>query len=246
MDLVDRVTPVVGQFEAAPGVRDAFLALPAELLGQIALLERLAVLIASHDPDSGAASLAAEASRRTVAVIDRLGAQRLAWLGRIEADGLWRADTVRSFPNWVAWHEKRSLALARREVLAAERLRDHLPATLRSARAGRLSASQVEVLSRTLPTSDARCVELARAHLQTRPADGTVPGGSVPGGRGIDGEDVRSWNAPGHMPGCTADLGACTCERASITGEQAMLRVAERFDLRDLGKAARRFARRRP
>src|SRR5699024_9101050 len=107
----------------------------------------------------------------------QLGAQRLAWLGRIEADGLWRADTVRSFPYWIAWHDYRSLAIARREASAAARLRDHLPATLRSARAGRLTAPQVEVLSRTLPTSDERCAALAQAYPQQPvPAEHPVDG----------------------------------------------------------------------
>lgn len=230
--------------------------LPTDLLGQITLLERLAARIASHAPDDGPAALAAEASRRTVAVLDQLGAQRLAWLGRIEADGLWRADTVRSFPYWIAWHDHRSLAIARREASAAARLRDHLPATLRSARAGRLTAPQVEVLSRTLPTSDERCAALAQAYpQQTLPAERPVDGAthdSVPSDRearaengtvpGVGADGRVSWADPSHDPSCPADRGWCTCERAEITGEQAMLGVAARFGLRDLGKAARRFA----
>lgn len=45
-----------------------------------------------------------------------------------------------------------------------------------------------------------------------------------------------------HAPGCTADSGCCTCPRQVLTGEQVMLGLAERFVLRDLGRAARRFA----
>ena len=217
---------------------------PTDLLGQLALLEKLAAAIASHGPEDGPASLAAEGSRRLVAVLDRLGAQRLAWLGRVEADGLWRADTLRTFAHWVAWREGRALPEARREALTAARLRDHLPATLRSARAGRLTRSQVDVLSRTLPTSEARCDELAREHVQTA-EDAEVPSsepGSEPGSTSATSADVTSWRDPRHDDGCTADAGRCTCERGAVTGEQVILGVAARFGVRDLATAARRFA----
>ena len=216
--------------------------LPTDLLGQIALLEQLAELIASHFADDGPAALAAEASRRTVAVLDRLGAQRLAWLGRVEADGLWRADTVRGFSYWLAWREMRSLAVARREALAAARLRDHLPATLRSARAGNLTSPQVEVLCRTVPTSNERCEALARSHPQ---ADAHAQGQAdeLAAGEGADESVPVPWVRPRARFILRGRPGAVHVrERASITGEQAMLGVAARFDLRNLGKAARRFA----
>ncbi|QIK82964.1 HNH endonuclease signature motif containing protein [Sanguibacter sp. HDW7] len=245
---------------------------PTDLLGLLTSIESLVDLVCTQDPAAAPGTLAAEASARTVALLDRLHAQRLGWLGRVEAEGAWRADTFRSFAHWVAWKERRGLPVARREVLAAARLRDDLPATLRAARAGRLSAPQVDVLARTLPTSDSRRDALATLHAQVGgTVDVTDPGpGEDRGSDAGEGCDVGTHSDAGatddagaadvpaagetasdrltsledrlHAPGCTADTGLCSCPRQVVTGEQVMLGLAERFDLRDLGSAARRFA----
>lgn len=238
-----------------------------DALGLLTSIETLVDRLCSLDPAAAPGSLAAEASARTVAILDRLGAQRLGWLGRVESEGAWMAETMRSFAHWVAWKEGRGLPVARREALAAARLRDDLPATLRAARAGRLRGPQVDVLVRTLPTSDARRAALAELHpqddahlnahpdaypdAQPAPAVATQDDSTQVDSTQVDTTQVDS-TAPSllpssledhlHIPGCTADAGRCTCPRQAITGEQVLLGIADRFDLRDLGRAARRFA----
>ena len=213
---------------------------PRDVLGLLSAIETLVDLLCAQDPASAPGSLAAEASARTAALLDRLGAQRLRWLGTVEAEGAWRADTLRSFAHWVAWREGRGLPVARREVLAAGRLRDDLPATLRAARAGRLTTPQVDVLVRTLPTSDARRAALGELHAQTGGSGATTT--DEPGAAPADGTDRSSLEDHLHAPGCTADTGTCSCPRQVVTGEQVMLGLAARFELRDLSTAARRFA----
>lgn len=230
-----------------------------DALGLLTSIETLVDRLCSLDPAAAPGSLAAEASARTVAILDRLGAQRLGWLGRVESEGAWMAETMRSFAHWVAWKEGRGLPVARREALAATRLRDDLPATLRAARAGRLRGPQVDILVRTLPTSDARREALAALHPQDDAHLGTQFQLSV-ATQDVSTQDVITQNDPAqndstalsllpssledhlHARGCTADAGRCTCPRQVVSGEQVMLGLAERFDLRDLGSAARRFA----
>lgn len=220
-----------------------------DALGLLTSIETLVERLCSLDPAAAPGSLAAEASARTVAILDRLGAQRLGWLGRVESEGAWMAETMRSFAHWVAWKEGRGLPVARREVLAAARLRDDLPATLRAARAGRLRGPQVDVLVRTLPTSDARREALAALHPQDDAHLGTQFQLSVATQDFTTQNDSTALSLlPSsledhlHARGCTADAGRCTCPRQVVSGEQVMLGLAERFDLRDLGSAARRFA----
>src|SRR5690606_33404169 len=80
--------------------------LMAGLDRQLEVLEALTGAITARTPvqdgdDVGSAALA-DASVRVRRCEHRLQAQRLGWLCRVEADGMWALQTLRTFPQWVA------------------------------------------------------------------------------------------------------------------------------------------------
>nr|WP_237728278.1 HNH endonuclease signature motif containing protein [Cellulomonas sp. APG4] len=102
-----------------------------------------------------------ELSVRVARAVHRLQVCRLGWLTRIEADGRWALDAVRSFAHWVAWSHGLSLATARRDVRLARTLRDDLPLTAAAAAAGQIGPDHVWALASIAATSDARRAALA-------------------------------------------------------------------------------------
>lgn len=111
-----------------------------------------------------------ELSVRVARAVHRLQVCRLGWLTRIEADGRWALDAVRSFAHWVAWSHGLSLATARRDVRLARTLRDDLPLTAAAAAAGQIGPDHVWALASIAATSDARRAALAAPVVAAEPA----------------------------------------------------------------------------
>lgn len=110
---------------------------------------------------SGLAVRLTAASPRVRAVGSRLQTARLAWLPRIEAEGIWAVRGARTFASWLATAENVEVGTAKREVRTATTLREHLPATLEAAAAGRIGADHLRILVDGGPTSEARREALA-------------------------------------------------------------------------------------
>ena len=135
--------------------------LRAPLDVQIAAMEALAGSLAAVDPVDDmflhSGPELGRASVRTDQVVQVLQAKRLGWLTAEEADGRWAADhRVRTYTQHVARSHHMSFSRAQREVRLARTLRDHLPATARALRSGRIGIEQAEILATVGTTSEAR------------------------------------------------------------------------------------------
>lgn len=195
---------------------DSSTPVPADLYGQLTLLEELVEAITATDPAHTSGPAAIEAQARVHAATERLSAQRLGWLSEIEADGLWALDGQRTFTTWLAASVNCSTTAAKRQAILARKLRDTLTATARAARAGTVSTEHASVLAGIAATSDAR-----RAAL-TSPVPGTdsLETSEETGGRRDDGAGAT----------------------APCTGEQLLLRLAQQHTMRDFTTLTRRFA----
>lgn len=175
---------------------------------------------------SGIGSRLAAASPLLRTVCSQLDILRMTWLYRIEADGMWALDGSRTFRTWLARREKVTMRTAGREVRTAERLLEHLPATLAAALSGRLGMDQVRAMVDVGPTSDERRKALVTP-VGATPADPTADVPETP-----DGGDTT--NGDGGPAGDGAEEG--TAEAADgpaegtgqgPTGEELLLDLAD-------------------
>ncbi|WP_139185816.1 HNH endonuclease signature motif containing protein [Sanguibacter gelidistatuariae] len=185
------VDAVDGELDA-PTLADLDV-VPDSLFGQLDLMESLVEAMTSVDLTALPGPVAAEMSRRVHDAVGRLEAVRLGCVGRVEADGCWRADTMHSFGSWLAKVEGLSRSLAARTVAAAVAVRDHLPATGAAARAGLITGEHVATMVKTTTTEPLR-VALASSVTSDTPGPGDAADlgeaaglGQVPGSGGTPG-----------------------------------------------------------
>lgn len=157
---------VVASETEAPGARplEAVLADLERLTEELVAVAGPSALDAADAAGSDVSGLAVRltaASPRLRAVGSRLQTARLAWLPRIEAEGMWVVRGARTFASWLATAENVEVGTAKREVRTATTLREHLPATLEAAAAGRIGADHLRILVDGGPTSEARREALA-------------------------------------------------------------------------------------
>ncbi|WP_454855667.1 DUF222 domain-containing protein [Promicromonospora soli] len=169
--------------------------------------------------DVGVPRLVDVSARLRVAGV-RLDAVRWSVLPRIEAAGLWAQSGARTFAVWLAGTEDVRTRTARAEARTARVLRDHLPATLAAALAGRIGRDKVQALVTVATTSPERIQALGAPAVDldliepatpqsgnpgtdstdgtdgTEVGDGGTPGGGTPGG-GTPGGDAPGGDAPG-------------------------------------------------
>lgn len=202
------------------------------LVEQLNLLAELVEAITSVDPSAIGGALAAEASSRVWKATERLAAQRLGWLGEVEADGLWALDTMRTFAHWVGWRDGIGAAGAKREVHLAKTLRDFLPQTARAARQGEISSEHMRLMVQVAATSDARRAALAEPVPEPEPEAGTDP---LADGDADPGSESQIGAAPESET-------AALLESSTRTGERVLIDLAKKVPLRDFRRVARRFA----
>ncbi|MCP2266000.1 DUF222 domain-containing protein [Promicromonospora thailandica] len=213
---------------------------------------------------SGIGPRLAAASPELRALCVQLDVLRMTWLPRIESDGLWALDGSRTFRTWLARREKVTLRTASREVLTAERLLAHLPATLTAALEGRIGMDQVRAMVDVGPTSEERRRALA-APIDPAPIDpDPVPTGDVAGADGAgadtgidgaeDGEgDAVDGGAPGDgapgdgtsdggPAGDVSDAGASPSGASGPTGEEVLLDLADQHGPLMFRRLVDRFA----
>lgn len=122
-----------------------------EVVGDI---ERLVDELTSFDPAQTEGHLAAELSHRVHRAMDRVRAQQIGWLGRVDAESAWLGSGARSCKAWlvrthdIPFHEANQLM---RSALA---WRDTLPATARAARAGSISTAKGGYIAAVANTPD--------------------------------------------------------------------------------------------
>ncbi|MDR7384804.1 HNH endonuclease signature motif containing protein [Promicromonospora iranensis] len=180
-------------------------------------------------------------------VCSQLDVVRMTWLYRIEADGMWALDGSRTFRAWLARREKVTLRTAGREVLTAERLLEHLPATLAAALGGRLGMDQVRSMVDVGPTSDER-----RRALVT-PVDATPDGPVASTADTTDGDGSTPGDGPAPGDGPVPSDGGGSCEDAvdrptdgtapGPTGEELLLDLADQHGPLVFRRFVDRFAR---
>lgn len=178
---------------------------PRSLTEMLPALESLVDDITSMDPTALDGTAAAEASVRVSRATDRLTAQRLGWLGRVEGAGAWLGAGYRSFRAWVAGTHRMSDHLASSHATTASALRDTLIETSRAAREGRITTADATAIASTANTP-ARAAALGEL-----------------------------FDVPHIAPGPDEAL-------VQVTGERALLDLAQAHSLRDFQRLAQRFA----
>ncbi|MFI8523840.1 DUF222 domain-containing protein [Promicromonospora sukumoe] len=161
-----------------------------------------------HEPLTTARLVAASAHLRVAGT--RMDAVRWSILPRIEAAGLWAQTGARSFAVWLARAEDTRTQTARRDVRTAKALRDHLPATLLAALAGRVGTDKIRALVDVATTSTVRTDALAAPAVDVA----TIEPADVPDGGDQVEEPVSSTPVEkmGDGAGDTAAPGAPTWE----------------------------------
>ncbi|GAA2228376.1 hypothetical protein GCM10010413_25670 [Promicromonospora sukumoe] len=161
-----------------------------------------------HGPLTTARLVAASAHLRVAGT--RMNAVRWSILPRIEAAGLWAQTGARSFAVWLARAEDTRTQTARRDVRTAKALRDHLPATLLAALAGRVGTDKIRALVDVATTSTVRTDALAAPAVDVA----TIEPVDVPDGGDQVEEPVSSTPVEemGDGAGDTAAPGAPTWE----------------------------------
>ncbi|PUB24988.1 uncharacterized protein DUF222 [Promicromonospora sp. AC04] len=142
-----------------------------------------------------------EASARLRVAGARIDAVRWSILPRIEAAGLWAQTGERTFAIWLARTEDIQTRTAKRDVRTARALRDHLPATLTAALAGKVGVDKVRALVDVATTSTTRTRTLGAPAIDLTTIEPTAPG-PVPGDTS-DGTGDESATAP--VPGDADD-----------------------------------------
>lgn len=224
--LTSGMTSSEADADADTGAAEASSGVPEGLLAQLDLLEAVTQEIASVDPASLQGSVAAEVSRRLRATAERLEAQRLGCIGRVETEGSWAVETMHGFTSYMQAREGLSKNAADRAVRAARRLRDHLPATAAAARAGQISGEHVAIMVRATGTATLRA-KLAE------PLTGDV-------------RDLGTQPAPGPESTPALDPAAereteVAAAAAGPTGEEALLELAQVWDVDEFNKLIKRF-----
>ena len=231
-------TPAAGASVAPRTVAD--LVDSGDVAAQVAAIELLTAAVTARSAAEQAvttdATVLGRASITVTKLCDRLAAQRLGWLAVVEADGRWMLDTVRTYPHWVALEHGTSLQAAYRDVRAARRLRDHLPATADAARTGTITLEHLRALTRAADT-DARRAALAGPAADDENAPDGAPrrdagdagDASVPDGkehaRGADGHGPQSSDAA-----------------ESLTVEEVLVGLAQQHRIEPFRTIAARFA----
>jgi hypothetical protein len=159
----------------------------------------------------------------------------MTWLYRIEADGLWALDGSRTFRTWLARREKVTLRTAGREVLTAERLLEHLPATLAAALDGRLGMDHVRTMVDVGPTSDERRKALVA------PVDATPDPPVGPKPDLTNGDDGAPSDGGDSSEGPTEQPAGSTAQ--GPTGEEVLLDLADQHGPLVFRRFVDRFAR---
>ena len=205
--------------------------IPSDLGGQLALLEALVERITAPDPLQMQGFAAAEASSRVHAAQERLSAQRLGWIARIESDGLWALDTMWSFASWLAKTERLSPRRARQDIAAARALRDYLPATGRAVRRGDLTTDHLGIMAAIAGTSEQRREKLRSTIEGLDPAE--IP-------RTPD-EVAALAEYTGTERDVDPEVDANSAPPA-MTGEELLLAYARVYSLPEFTRVAKRFA----
>jgi hypothetical protein len=154
-----------------------------------------------------------DVSARLRVVGVRLDAVRWSVLPRIEAAGLWAQSGARTFAVWLARTEDVRTRTARAEARTARVLRDHLPATLTAALAGRIGMDKVQALVTVATTSPERIEALGAPAVDLdliEPATPDEPATNEPATNdpGTDGTGAGDGDGPvpdGPTPGDPAD-----------------------------------------
>ncbi|MFD6444283.1 DUF222 domain-containing protein [Promicromonospora sp. NPDC060204] len=138
-----------------------------------ALLDELAT--PAHEVMTTPGLVSASARLRVAGA--RMDAVRWSILPRIESAGLWAQTGARTFAVWLARAEDVQTGTARRDVRTARALRDHLPATLSAALAGRVGVDKLRALVDVATTSTNRTEALAAPAVDVPTIDqaGSVP-----------------------------------------------------------------------
>jgi hypothetical protein len=173
-------------------------------------------------------------------VCSQLDILRMTWLYRIEADGMWALDGSRTFRTWLARREKVTMRTANREVLTAERLLEHLPATLAAALSGRLGMDQVRAMVDVGPTSEERRKALVA------PVDATTPVPDQPGP--ADGDNTADGDGDPTADTAQGTAGPADGEPTGgpaqgPTGEELLLDLADQHGPLVFRRFVDRFAR---
>lgn len=96
------------------------------------------------------------------AACDQLASLDARVVARIEADGRWAASgAARTFPEWVARHDRASVGTARRTASLGKALTETLPTANQALASGEMSLEHAQVLAREAMTSDARRAALS-------------------------------------------------------------------------------------
>ncbi|MGW2091376.1 DUF222 domain-containing protein [Promicromonospora sukumoe] len=143
-----------------------------------------------HEPLTTARLVATSAHLRVAGT--RMDAVRWSVLPRIEAAGLWAQTGARSFAVWLARAEDTRTQTARCDVRTAKALRDHLPATLDAALAGRVGTDKIRALVDVATTSTVRTDALAAPAVDVA----TIEPADLPDG-GDQVEEAGDTAAPG-------------------------------------------------
>ncbi|GAB2487658.1 hypothetical protein GCM10027063_31550 [Promicromonospora xylanilytica] len=188
----------------------------------------------------------------------QLDVLRMTWLYRIEADGMWALDGSRTFRTWLARREKVTLRTASREVRTAERLLEHLPATLAAALSGRLGMDQVRTMVDVGPTSEERRralltpVDVTAADVtpsDPTPSDPTPPEVNTSDGNGPETGDDAPGDDSGEPVGGSADgtedgtADGGETAAPGPTGEELLLDLADQHGPLVFRRFVDRFAR---
>ncbi|WP_454856455.1 DUF222 domain-containing protein [Promicromonospora soli] len=147
----------------------------------------LGELAGSASADDVAVSRLVDASARLRVAGVRLDAVRWSVLPRIEAAGLWAQTGARTFAVWLARTEDVRTRTAKAEARTARVLRDHLPATLTAALAGRIGRDKVQALVGVATTSPERIQALGAPAVDLDLVEPAAPYESATGDPGTDG-----------------------------------------------------------
>jgi hypothetical protein len=210
-----------GQYDdgGAPRPVEEVLTDVEQLLGELA---------GSVSSDDVAISRLVEVSARLRVAGVRIDALRWSVLPRIEAEGSWALTGARTFAVWLARTQDVRTVTAKHEVRTARALRDHLPATLTAALAGKVGVDKVRALVEVATTSTQRtralgspAVDLATfepATIEPAPEDLTGPTADEPATDGPASGEPASGEPAADSPDAGADDGPATAGPAGAVG----------------------------
>ena len=169
-------------------------------------------------------------------VENRLHAARLVMLPVIEQAGVWAHDfsQAAAFHSWLAVTDQITIHAAKREINTAHKLRDHLPVTRHQALTGKLGAGYLEAIVQLAPTSAQRCQMLATPiDLSNHQPPTTITTVDPNTGKAIE---------PGSEIEPSSEDVEDVADRASLTGEQLLLRFPAAYTVPQFRTLVKRFA----